>query len=71
MIKMAKSCVFLLNRFPLEGGVSETLSLRTIVVGQQLDYNHHCKFQFGEDAQTHEEHNKSMGSYMIGAFPCN
>ena len=35
-------------------GVSVTHSPRTIVTGKTLDYNNHCKLQFGEYVQTHE-----------------
>ena len=37
-------------------------------MGKQIDYNHHCHFQFGEYAQTHEEHDNSMQPRMIGAL---
>ena len=39
-------------------GVSVTHSPRTIVTGMTLDYNNHCKLQFGEYVQTHEITNK-------------
>ena len=39
----------------------------TIVTGQQVDYKRHCRFQFGEYAQTHEELNNSMNPRTIWA----
>ena len=68
VIKMAKTAVFWLNAFPVAGGVSQDLSPRTILTGQQVDYKHHCRFQFGEYTQTHEEHNNSMNPRTVGAL---
>jgi hypothetical protein len=68
IIEMAKSSVFWLNAFPNTRGVSHTLSPRTIVTGQTVDFNRHCTHQFGEYVQTHEEHNNSMASRTIGAL---
>ena len=44
------------------------MSPRTFVTGQQVDYKCHCRFQFGEYVQTHEEHNNSMNPRTIGAI---
>ena len=44
------------------------LSPRTILTGQQVDYKRHCRYQFGEYAQTHEEHNNSMNPRTVGAI---
>ena len=65
---MAKSSVFWLNNFPANGGVSEELSPRKIVTGQKLDYKQHCRSQFGEYMQMHEEHNNSMIPHMVGGL---
>ena len=59
VIEMTKTAVFWLNAFPVLGGTSWDLSPRTILTGQKVDYVHHCRFQFGEYAQTHKEHNNS------------
>ena len=67
VIEMAKTAVFWLNAFPATGGASQDLSPRTILMGQQEDYKRHCRFQFGEYAQTHEEHNNSMNPRTVGA----
>ena len=68
VIEMAKTAVFWLNAFPTEKGVSQDLSPRTILTGQQVDYKRHCRYQFGEYVQTHEEHNNSMNPRTVGAL---
>ena len=68
IIEMAKTAIFWLNAFPAAGGASQLMSPRTIVTGQQVDYKRHCRFQFGEYAQTHKEHNNSMNPRTIGAI---
>ena len=68
VIEMAKTAVFWLNAFPPLGGASRDLSPRTILTGQKVDYKHHCRFQFGEYAQTHEEHDNSMNPRTVGAL---
>ena len=67
-IEMAKTAVFWLNAFPVAGGVSQDLSPHTILTGQQVDYKRHCRFQFGEYTQTHEEHNNPMNPRTVGAI---
>ena len=66
--EMAKACVFWLNSLPPHSNFGNELSPRTIVTGQKLDFKQHCRFQFGEYVQTHEEHNNSMTSRMVGAL---
>ena len=39
-----------------------------MVTGQRLDFKRHCRFQFGEYVQTHEQHNNSMMSRTVGAL---
>ena len=68
VIEMAKTVVFWLNAFPPLGGASRDLSPRTILTGQKVDYKRHCRFQFGEYVQTHEEHDNSMNPRTVGAL---
>ena len=68
VIEMAKTAVFWLNAFPVLGGTLRDLSPRTILMGQKVDYKRHCRFQFGEYAQTHKEHNNSMNPRTVGAL---
>ena len=68
MIELVYYCTFWLNSFPNESGVSETLSPRTIVTGESIDYTKHCKLEFGEYVQTHEEHDNTMVARTVGAI---
>ena len=66
--EMVFVAVFWLNCFPNAQGISPNLSPRTIVTGLHIDFNRHCRYQFGEYVQTHEEHDNSMLSRTIGAL---
>ena len=48
--------------------IAEGMSPRMIMTGQIIDYKKHCKFQFGQYVQTHEEHDNSMNPQTIGAI---
>ena len=65
---MTKTAVFWLNAFPPLGGASRDLSPRTILTGQKVDYKRHCRFQFGDYVQTHEEHDNSMNPRTVSAL---
>ena len=67
-IELGKRTVFWLNAFPAADGISTTLSPRTIVTGQTLNYDRHCTYDFGEYVQTHEEHDNTMAPRTIGAL---
>ena len=62
IIELIYYCCFWLNSFPADGGISDTLSPRAIVVGSTVNYTHHCKIEFGSYVQTHEPHDNSMVS---------
>jgi hypothetical protein len=68
VIEMAKHAVYWLNAFPHPNGVSNTLSPRTIVTGQTVDFTRHCRYEFGQYVQTHEQHDNSMAPRTIGAL---
>jgi hypothetical protein len=68
VIEMIKSSVFWLNSFPYNNGVSANMSPRTVVTGHVIDYVRHCKYEFGEYVQVHEEHDNSMSSRTVGAL---
>ena len=53
-------CVFWLNSFPARDGISSTLSPRAIVTGSHIDFNKHCRLEFGAYVQAHEEHDNTM-----------
>ena len=65
---MAKASIFWLNGMPQNDSFGNGLSPQTIVTGQKLDYNRHCRYQFGEYAQTHEQHDNSMNPRTVGAL---
>ena len=58
IIELIYCSVFWLNAFPHEDGVSDTLSPRCIIDGMRIDYNKHCRLEFGNYVQTHEEHDR-------------
>ena len=68
VIELAKAAVYWLNSIPSNMGVSSVISPRTIITGQVLDYNKHCRYEFGEYVQTHEEHDNSLLSRTVGAI---
>jgi hypothetical protein len=41
---------------------------RVIITGQLIDFNRHCKYEFGEYVQTHEQLDNSMSPRTIGAL---
>ena len=60
--KLLTTCIVfnvvkMLNFFPTKGGVSETLSPKTIVSGETLDYKKHLRMPIGQRCQVHEEEN--------------
>ena len=65
---MVYAANYWLNMFPRKGGVSKTLSPHALLTGQSWSYTTHCKLEFGDYVQTHEEHNNSMAARTIGAI---
>jgi hypothetical protein len=61
-------CVFWLNSFPARDGISNTLSPRSIVTGSHIDFNKHCKLEYGAYVQAHEEHDNTMATRTTGAL---
>jgi hypothetical protein len=68
VIEMVFLAVFWLNAFPHRLGISQTLSPRTIVTGLHIDYNKHCRIEFGQYVQIHEQHDNSMAPRTVGAL---
>jgi hypothetical protein len=56
IIELVYYAAFWLNAFPPSSGVSTFYSPRTIMTGMALDFNKHCKLQFGAYAEAHEEY---------------
>ncbi len=67
-IELIHYCVLWLNSFPANGGISDTMSPRSIVVGSEVDYTNHCKIEFGTYVQTHELHDNTMLPRTTGAI---
>ena len=68
IIEMVYAANYWLNMFPRKGGISKTLSPRALLTGQSWSYTTHCKLEFGDYVQTHEEHDNSMAARTIGAI---
>ena len=68
IIEMVYAANYWLNMFPRKGGVSKTLSPRALLTGKTWSYTTHCKLEFGDYVQTHEEHENSMVAWTIGAI---
>jgi hypothetical protein len=54
--------------FVLKGGISTTQSPSEIILNRKLDFNAHCKVEFGDYVQTHEEHDNTMAAHTVGAI---
>ena len=68
IIEMVYAANYWLNMFPRKGGISQTMSPRTLLTGLTMNYNRHCRLEFGEYVQTHEEHDNSLNPRTIGAL---
>jgi hypothetical protein len=54
-IHIVPNVVKLLNFFPTKGGVYDTLSPKTIMSGERLDFKKHLSLHIGQYCQVHEE----------------
>ena len=68
IIEMIYAANYWLNMFPRKGGISQTMSPRTLLTGLTLNYHRHCHLEFGEYVQSHEEHENSLNPHTIGAL---
>jgi len=66
--ELVYACTFWMNSFPQSDGISKSLSPRAIVTGQHIDYVKHCKLEFGDYVQTHDEHDNSLAPRTTGAI---
>ena len=70
MIHLVFSVIKFLNYFPPKGGVSQVLSPKAIMLGENLEYKKHLNLPFGQYVQVHKEdtpHN-SMNVRTRGAI---
>jgi hypothetical protein len=68
IIELVYTHVFWHNMFALRGGISKTQSPSELILNQKLDFNAHCKVEFGKYVQTHEEHDNSMATCTVDAI---
>ena len=68
LIELAKFATFWLNCFPHHTGISKTQSPRLLVTGEHVDFNKHCRYEFGQYVQCHEQHDNTMAPRTIGAI---
>jgi hypothetical protein len=73
MIHIVLNVVKMLNYFPTKGGMSDTLSPKIIMSGENLDYKKHLSLQVGQYVQVHEEANprnsqmpRTQGAISLG-----
>ena len=68
VIEMVYTAIFWRNIVALKGSVSKTQSPSEIILNHKLNFNAHCKVDFGKYVQTHEEHDNTTQLYTIGAI---
>ena len=68
IIELIAASVFLFHAFPHHDGISTTMIPHDIITGMTLDYNHHCKHQYGDYVQTNEQHDNTISLRKIGAI---
>jgi hypothetical protein len=68
IVEMVYASVFWRDMFALKGGISTTQSPAEFILNRNIDYNAHCKVEFGDYVQTHEEHDNTMATRTIGAI---
>jgi hypothetical protein len=73
MIHILLNAVKMLNFFPMKGGISDTLSPKTIMSGETLDYKKHLSLQVGQYCQVHKEYTlrnsqnpRTKGAILLG-----
>ncbi len=54
-IHLVFNSVKLLNHFPVKGGISDTISPKTIMTGETLDYKNNLSLKLGRNCKVHEE----------------
>ena len=63
VIELVRFCAFWLNVFPPGlKTIHPTMIPRAILTGLEVDFNNHCKLEFGKYVHTHEEHDNTMAS---------
>ncbi len=65
MIHIVLNAVKMLNFFPTKGRISDTLSPKTIMSGETLDYMKHLSLQVGQYCQVYEEDTPNQKSKYV------
>jgi hypothetical protein len=68
LVEIVQVSVFWLNTFPPDDDVLDTLSPRDLIVGRKIDFNKHCRIEYGTYAQVHEDHGNTMDTRAVGAI---
>ena len=68
LIEMVYTQKFWLNAFPHVDRIFQMMSLKEIITGFKVNFLQHCKLEFGDYVQTHEEHMNDMQSCTIEAL---
>jgi hypothetical protein len=63
VVAMVSNATTWINAFPAKGGVSATVSPRTVLTGERFDYKKHCRIAFGAYAQVHDEPTPSNSQF--------
>jgi hypothetical protein len=74
VIHMVFQCTRLLNYFPTKGGISDTISPRTLLLGETLEYKKQFRLSIGDYCQVHENDTprnsqlpRTQGAICLGA----
>ena len=54
-VDLAKDVVSWLNSFPSKSALMPNVGVRSLITGVQFDYNLHCRVEFGQYCQVHED----------------
>ena len=68
IIDLVHGSVFWFHALPHNDTISTTMSPHEIITGMTLDYNRHCKHQYGDYVHTHEQHNSTISPRKIGTI---
>ena len=68
VVEMVYACIFWLKIFFPLPTVVENMSPCTLLTGRTIDFNKHCKYEFGTYVQTHEETDNTMRYRTTGAI---
>ena len=67
-IHMVHRNVMWINAFLTKDGISNTHSRRQLIVGTNLDFNIHCKLEFGQYVQVHAQGDNTMATRSTGVI---